>query len=274
MNIHDIKAKLDTGIWSVLPERHNALKASINAFVSGDMDMTYVTSASMDDEFTDGTTVVFNVSGVLVKCGGCIPDELASALGICDIDDLYDDVKDASTDPSISTIVFNFDSGGGETQGIYELGQLIAKVGQSKDVIGYTAGSCYSAAYWLAAKCNELYCSPSSGLGSIGVKAERLDLTKANDEAGIKITPFASSPKKFWFDPDYAMSDEEAQYIKAEVDNQYSIFKAEVLSNRDIDASLMDAQCFDGITATKNNFADGIFNSLDNLLENLSVSAS
>lgn len=201
-----------------------------------------------------------------------LPSEVCAMLGICDVDCIAEALDDAGEDPNIDTIVLDFDSPGGEVMGIYEVAKCVEELGTSKTVIGYSSGYCCSAAYWLAAKCNELYVSPSSIIGHIGCACERYDASEQLKTDNVKIAFIGSSPRKFWFNPDYPMSAEEATYITNDVNRQAALFKSEVLANRDIKPECMDAMIYDGQSAVSNNLADGNINSLDILLESLAES--
>jgi F0F1-type ATP synthase membrane subunit b/b' len=65
------------------------------------------------------------------------------------------------------------------------------------------------------------------------------------------------------------MSGDEKAWREAEVQRLAAQFRAEVLKNRSINPEHLDAQVFDGATAVQNNFAEGNFNSLTDLLGQL-----
>lgn len=85
------------------------------------------------------------------------------------IDSLAAQLTAAETNPAISKIIFNFDSPGGYIAGINEFSNQISAA--TKPTTAYISGMAASAAYWLAAACNEIITDATAVLGSIGVVA-------------------------------------------------------------------------------------------------------
>lgn len=264
MKLQEIQQRLYCGMTAIMPSTYKAFNDALTAALKADIDwsdMDIMTPSKLSVE--NGITVI-PVSGVLLKGVG-FPEEVCQLLGICDIDFITDSLRIAQTDPNIETIILDFNTGGGEVTGIYELGKLIEETGKTKNLIGYTSTYDFSAGYWLTSKCNEFYMAPTSWAGSVGVCCERYDVSESNKAEGIKVTPFASSPKKFWNDPNYPMSDDEKAWIEQNIVNTTKLFQSEVLSNRDINPELLNADIFIGNDCIKNNFCDGLFNSLYDL---------
>lgn len=85
------------------------------------------------------------------------------------IDSLAAQLTAAETNPAISKIIFNFDSPGGYIAGVNEFSNQIGAA--TKPTTAYVSGTAASAAYWLAAACNEIVTEATAVLGSIGVVA-------------------------------------------------------------------------------------------------------
>lgn len=242
----------NTGVWALLPEfKSNLINGAVPSFSRYDA--------------TNGDIQIVSVAGVITKNCGMTLKELKE-FGLCDLDIFSKQLRQAAENPNVDTIVLAFDTPGGETTGVYEAGKLIEEIGNQKNIIGYTSDMAASAGYWLFAKCNEGYCSPSSRLGHIGATCERIDLTEQLTNCGVKIDHISSSPRKNWGDPSTKTSAEEREWRITVVQQLAEQFKTEVLSNRVIEANYLDAVVLNGTEAVSANLADGNLNSLEELV--------
>lgn len=262
MTIYDIKNSINSEAWSILPERLEGLKHRLETphknGPQSSQNGLYEAEASI---------AIIPIHGDLVKAGG-LSDEDCSACGVVDYDNLYPELEFIG-EQGFSYAILDIDSGGGMHRGLPELGQLIQKLGNSINVIAYTSGVCASAAYYIAAQCNEFFCSPSSAIGSIGTAFPRLDTSAALDKEGVEIAFIASDAKKFWGCPQFPLTEEEIAWREAEVERLTNEFKSGILQNRTISPEYLNGSVYDGVTAVKYNFADGTFNSLGDLLRAL-----
>lgn len=136
-------------------------------------------------------------------------------------------------DPSISHIIINFDTGGGEAAGIAELARQINE--SDTPTTAYVDGMAASAGYWLASACNRIVAADTAFLGSIGVVFAWLDTTKMMDKIGIEEIEIVSSvsPKKR---PDVSSDDGRAQ-VQVWADDLADIFVSSVASYRGVQDS-------------------------------------
>lgn len=109
---------------------------------------------------------------------------------------LAQDIRAASDDPTIDSILLVFDSPGGEAAGINELAAMIRSIRDEGNtrVEAYCDGDCASAAYWLASATEHITADATAVVGSIGVVTQ-----VRNPEAAGKTTlEFwnSRSPKK------------------------------------------------------------------------------
>lgn len=111
---------------------------------------------------------------------------------------LAEDFRIAVMDPSIRAIMVHLDSPGGETNGCAEMAQLIHAHRGTKPIVAMVSDAAASAAYWIAAACDEIVVSPSAYVGSIGVYWELEDHSERETRAGIKRWQIVStqSPNK------------------------------------------------------------------------------
>ncbi|MDK1289787.1 S49 family peptidase [Pseudoalteromonas umbrosa] len=129
-------------------------------------------------EMREGGVAVINVKGVISRyasmfddiCGGISTEALAKNFNA------------ALNNPSVSGIAMNFDSPGGDANGIHEVAEMIYNARGKKPVIGYVGGTGASAIYWIASACGELVIDATAMLGSVGV-VMTLERTKPDENS-------------------------------------------------------------------------------------------
>lgn len=210
-----------------------------------------------------GFTRVIPVFGILGKhldsmemdCGGCSVDKVSALLSAAD------------KDPECERIILAFHSPGGTVTGIPELAAKIKDIGTRKPVISFTDGQCCSAALWLASQADTFLCSPSSMVGSVGVRCMVLDQSERLAKEGIKAESITSGKYKDMGANHRPMTDDERKMMQARVDSIGKAFRAALTANRSIAAEDMEGQTFSGEEAVAKGFADGLANDLDEVLE-------
>ncbi len=147
------------------------------------------------------------------------------------------DLRQALANPGVSRIVLEFDSPGGGVYGVAELADEIRKSRGPKPIIAQVNSLAASAAYWLACSCDELICTPSGEVGSIGVYGVHEDWSKAYDDLGVKFTLVQAGKYKAE-GVDYAPhGDEAAAYMQKRVDEYYTQFIRAVAKGRGVPES-------------------------------------
>lgn len=106
---------------------------------------------------------------------------------------LAEDFRIAMDDPAVRAVMIHLDSPGGETNGCAELAAMIHARRGEKPIVAMVSDGAASAAYWIAAACDEIVVSPSAYVGSIGVYFEIHDFSAAEAAAGIKRWRIVSS---------------------------------------------------------------------------------
>ena len=142
------------------------------------------------------------------------------------------DVRRASTDPNAKTIDIVFDSPGGSCTGLPETADVIRAAGKLKPVRAFVTGIAASAAYWLASQCSTITLTQSGEVGSVGVLDIHADVTKALDNAGVKVTAVSSTPEKTERAPFNPLSDEARAHMQRGVTAWYGDFLSAVRRGR------------------------------------------
>jgi signal peptide peptidase SppA len=99
-------------------------------------------------------------------------------------------------DSSISSIVIDVDSPGGSVYGVEELAARIFAARGQKRIVAIANSLAASAAYWIASAAGELSCTPSGEVGSIGIVAMHIDMSRAEEAAGVDVSLISAGKYK------------------------------------------------------------------------------
>lgn len=268
--------------WNVLPEVHSELGSLYKRYLTGDLrdreirerpayalDLPSARSESnrlgsgvawaYDDEA--GLAVLW-LDGIV---GKKVP-EMLSGPAVMDLVKVDQVLKELLTMPQIATVVLNFDSPGGCGLGLQETCELIAELRESRRVVGYSDGQCCSAAYWLAAACDEFYGAPSSQIGSIGTYIAGLDSSRWFEMEGLELKLFRHGNLKAIGATGKPWTPEEEKYLADMVETHGEEFRSWIRERRDgIEDSSMEGQWFIAKDAPA-GLVDGLFRDFEELL--------
>lgn len=132
----------------------------------------------------------------------------------------------------IKAIVLDVDSPGGAVSGADELSSLIYAARGTKPIIAQVDAMCASAAYWIASAADEIVCTPTGSVGSIGVLGIHQDISGALEQAGIKPTIISAGRFKADGRPEFPLDDASRARMQARVDAAYEMFVKAVARNR------------------------------------------
>jgi ClpP class serine protease len=202
--------------WAALPSTIQAVYDSLASAIRGDgsnVDSKAKASASNALRAGVGVTVISvygiigrNLSQLETMCGGCAVNIIQAA------------IEKTMEDPDCECIVLDFDSPGGVVTGVPELADFIRAASHQKPIVAFTAGQCYSAAYWLASACDGIFCTKSADLGSIGVYVALMDETDAWIKEGYKLELFKAGLFKAAVHPGQKLDPDARALMQADVD--------------------------------------------------------
>lgn len=157
-----------------------------------------------DHKAPNGSSAVVSFVGPLMKHDGlCSEGALSKA----------ESIRSAADDTRANQVVLRIDGPGGEASGLEAIVDAISYAKTKKKVIACVDnGSAFSAHYWAASNCDEIYVSHNTGMvGSIGVFSTLYDFTKYLEKMGVKeIDIYApESPEK---NKDYKEAIEKGDY--------------------------------------------------------------
>jgi len=139
-----------------------------------------------------------------------------------------------AADPGIKTILYDIDSPGGAVPGVQELAAQMFALRGVKRQVAQVNSLAASAAYWLAAQCDEIVSIPSGLAGSIGVFSAHEDLSAALEKEGIKVTLVSAGKHKVEGNPFQPLSDETRTVLQTRVNDAYAQFTKDVARGRGV----------------------------------------
>jgi len=228
------------------------------------------------DDLEDMMEMLFGPKPMLVKSGdlAIIPvkgvigsglTELEKMMGATDIEDIQEMLEDAERDPGVETIIFDFDTPGGTVTGVPEMAARIRDC--KKRTIGWTCKQSCSAGMWLMSQCDEVFVSPSSVVGSIGVYIPIYDMKAAYAEEGITVDLIKAGWAKGAGYTGTSMTPEQRKLFQDDVDEMHKWFIMDIKAVRTYaDEADMQGQCWSGKKGAEKSLVSGLMNTFDDLL--------
>jgi len=228
------------------------------------------------DDLEDMMEMLFGPKPMLVKSGdlAIIPvkgvigsglTELEKMMGATDIEDIQEMLEDAERDPGVETIIFDFDTPGGTVTGVPEMAARIRAC--KKRTIGWTCKQSCSAGMWLMSQCDEVFVSPSSVVGSIGVYIPIYDMKAAYAEEGITVDLIKAGWAKGAGYTGTSMTPEQRKLFQDDVDEMHKWFIMDIKAVRTYaDEADMQGQCWSGKKGAEKSLVSGLMNTFDDLL--------
>lgn len=193
-----ILAKIEEARWAIMP---GALRGIIRAVQVGLTAEDYELFHRLTEE--ERTALVADLGprvpnttsahrqgnvGIIFVDGPIVPRSsgMSGASGLTSWQALTADFLALEKTPGIKTIVFLFDSPGGAITGTSDFAALVSQ--SKKRTIAYTYGMCASAAFWVAAACDERYSVDTGIVGGLGVYGTyRVDKADGSDGTTLEI---------------------------------------------------------------------------------------
>lgn len=180
--------------------------------------------------------------------------------------DSYDEILervDAACSTSAKAVVLRLDSPGGDASGCLETARAIREkcAAAGKRLVSYVEGQACSAGYALACAAEEISCSETGILGSIGIINARYDSTEADKMWGYRVALTTSGARKADGHPSNPVTEAELAATQSIVDSLAGSFFELVESLRGIPAAkveALEAGIFHGAQAIEVGLADRV----------------
>jgi signal peptide peptidase SppA len=167
----------------------------------------------------------------------------------------------AMEDNDARAIALHIKSPGGEVGGMFDLADAIYSSRGDKPIWAIVDDYAYSAAYALASSADKIVVTRTGGTGSVGVISMHVDVTKALENMGIKVTTLTYGAHKADSQPTTPLSDEARDRFQADVDTLGEMFVAMVARNRGMSVASVrktEAGVFLGSAGIEAGFADAM----------------
>jgi protease-4 len=168
--------------------------------------------------YIDGQISGVDSGGSLTGVGSITPERVISEL------------KKAEDDDSVKAIILRVDSPGGTASASEEIAMEVARV--KKPIIASVGDMCASGAYMIASQCDQIICTSSSDIGSIGVIMEVADLSGMFDKLGVKFISIHEGEFKDAGSPWRSLTTSETAMIESDMRLVYDGFIATVAKGR------------------------------------------
>ncbi len=202
-----------------------------------------------------GDSAVIPITGTLLhRFGG----SYSGATGYDYIKAVFDI---ALEDEDVKGIIFDVHSGGGQVDGAFELSDHIFANRDVKPSISVVNAHAYSAAYLLASAAGKMVVPKTGGAGSIGVVVMHMDVSKALDNMGVKISFIHAGKHKVDGNPYQTLPEGVRERIQARIDESYSMFTDAVARYRGLSTEAVkatEAQTFSAKEAVSLGLVDAV----------------
>lgn len=213
--------------------------ARMSDYSEGEEDLSYILS------ITDNVAVI-NIKGMLTKADS----SWLRYYGLLSYAEIQRAIFQA-VDKGVASILFDFSTPGGDVTGMMDIVELMSNI--PVPTVGHASGNCCSAGYFCAMQLNHLYSSLLSEVGSIGVLVKTYDVSKMNEQYGIKVERFRSGSLKAVGDPDFSLTKEEKDYVSNQVAYMANVFFDAVSDARGLPRTALDKL---GVTSGRTFFGE------------------
>jgi protease-4 len=175
--------------------------------------------------FGDAVAVIYidgqiaGVGGGALTSGGEITPEV-----------ILDELKQAEEDDAVKAIILRIDSPGGTASASSEIAMEVARV--KKPIIASVGDMCASGAYMIASQCDEIVCTNSSDIGSIGVIMEVGDFSELFKKLGVKFISIHEGEFKDAGSPWRSLTATETAMLESDIKIVYDDFISIVATGR------------------------------------------
>lgn len=169
-------------------------------------------------------------------------------------------VEKLRKNPSVAGVLVRIDSPGGAVAPSQELYSAVKRLAAEKPVVVSMGATAASGGYYIAVAGREIFASPSTLTGSIGVRLQLANVQGLMERLGVSSESMTTGKFKATGSPFKAMSTEERAYLQAILDDMQDVFVTAVAEGRSLPkervASLADGRVFTGRQALEAKLID------------------
>jgi len=221
--------------------------------------------AARDEETDDETPAV----AVVTLRGAIVPGEApANQIGAENAVDLIDQAR---RDEQVKAVILRVDSGGGSAFASELIRQALVDLQEAgKPVIASFGSVAASGGYWISATADEIWASPATITGSIGIFGLFVSLDESLDAIGVNTDGVGTTRLAGAFDPTRPLPDFAARILQTTIEDGYEKFLTLVAEGRGMSVESVDriaqGRVWAGRTALELGLVDGL-GDLDSAIE-------
>lgn len=256
-----------TSPWAIVPEKLLEIQNIYATHLRGEKIDLKAVEAQLGKPLQNDPKRYENVNGVgLVRIEGVLARRANLVMrmsGGTSTEQMRTQFREALNDREAESILLVIDSPGGTVDGTQEFAEEIFRARGKKPIKAVALGTIASAAYWIGAAADELYiASDTTVVGSIGVVATHVDVSRAEDHMGVKTTEITAGKYKRVASQYAPLTQEGRASMQEMVDDIYTAFVQDVAAfrKRPVDAvvsNMADGRIFLGSKAIAVGLADG-----------------
>ncbi len=269
-----------TSPWAIVPEKLIEIQEIYRTHLRGEkIDLAGI-EARIGRPLANDPKPYENIRGVaVIEMEGIVAKRMSMFTKISGGISTYqvqEQFQAALSDPKVRAIILNVDSPGGDVNGTADLAGLIHSARGTKPVVAFTDGMMASAAYWIGSAADQVFISGDTAqVGSIGVIAAHMDISKAEEASGVKITEITAGKYKGIASRHAPLSQEGRQAMQEKVDYIYSVFVGDIARHRGVSEEqviegMAEGRVFVGRQAVDAGLVDGV-STIEELIGKLSA---
>lgn len=164
----------------------------------------------------------------------------------------------AMADPGVRSVLMVIDSPGGTVAGTEELAEAVFRARGVKPVAAFAQDMCASAAYWIASQAGKVYANATATVGSIGVYAVNVDLSRMYRNEGVEVDVIKSAPGKGAGIRGTQWTADQKADLQREIDSLGTEFVEAVRRARPAAVTAADGRCYSAREGLSLGLVDGI----------------
>jgi len=181
-------------------------------------------------------------------------------------DSLAELIRQAEDDDSVKALVLRVDSGGGSAFASDVILDEIEAFQRSNRPVVVSMGSvAASGGYWISMAANEIWASPTTLTGSIGVGATIPTFQRLLDKLGVHVDGIGTTPITAAIDEMQAMNDTAKKLIAEQIQYTYRDFVGKVAEHRKKSYEEIDASARGRVWVGSEALSRGLVDKLGNL---------
>jgi protease IV len=181
-------------------------------------------------------------------------------------DSLAELIRQAEDDDSVKALVLRVDSGGGSAFASDVILDEIEAFQRSKRPVVVSMGSvAASGGYWISMAANEIWASPTTLTGSIGVGATIPTFQRLLDKFGVHVDGIGTTPITGAIDQMQAMNDTAKSLVAESIQHTYREFVGKVAEHRKKSYDEIDASARGRVWVGSEALRRGLVDKLGNL---------